>query len=648
MRDIRHHRAQMPGKNGILRLEEVMPNPLGNIQRLFLLQGNPVEAPISCIEQADLIPQVSGCGRLQIFHFNDLHNHLTELSGPTMGTQRFSQMVKRVGNAKLEMGNQDAILFLSVGDDHTGSMLDELIGWSDERFVLDASYRAYSDGGVDATVLGNHEFDRGSQLLAKGIRQDAQLAILSANVHSSQHLKAGEDYCPGAIAVVGNLRVGLIGLTTHVETRVGQASDPTLAVASPLVIINNILPAFAPLVDVVLILSHCGFGDGAHKSGKAAAIRDIGEADFSIAKAASIITRKPLLILGGHTHTILNEHGLEEANISSGIPIFQAGCNGRYLGEIDINIDPSHDQGIQFANVGLHPIKPYEKNCDNNHEQSALSEQCYDYDLEFEEQTIAPILDKVQIALNTPIATINTDCLSFKSAVLTRYAQECALANFVCDTIYTRMRNLGYEADFAVMNGATIQSGIERGELNAGEWFEVLPYADEIFLVRLSGQQLGQLLQSNAKRVLRPDEFAHTDHTGFLARGFFHTSSQIHYSLDLGADAADAQAIDIEYCGRPLISMQNRKFTVVMSTYLALGGFGERWNGLPICGGVPGNLAGYDLRDLSAENTGLVYRDEVAAQIREIDTICDANTGERDGRLKIIDRKQGANNHDSQ
>lgn len=632
--------AAGPIATGVLRLHEAQPNPMGNIDRLFRLRGNGIDATITRIEQADLIPDLSGYGRLRVFHFNDLHNHLTELSGPAKGTRRFSQMVKTVRWARAEARETDALLFLSIGDDHTGSMLDELVGWNEDQFVLDPSYRAYSDAGIDATVLGNHEFDRGSALLARGIRQDARFPVLSANVHSSRHLICGSDYSAGAIATVGNLRIGLLGLTTHVETRVGQASDPTLAVASPVTVIEHILPALAPLVDVILILSHCGYGDGAHKSGKAAAIRDIGEADFSLARMASKLTRKPLLVLGAHTHTKLNEFELDSANIIDGIPIFQTECNGRYLGEIDLLVDPAASGGYTIRKACLHPVKPHQDSPEAVTLEPAEYEQPTDFDREFENQTIAPILAKISHALNNSIASVCTDRLSFQSGVLSRYTGASDLVNFICDSIFTRMAGLGYDVDFALMNGATIQAGVEPGVLTAGNWFDVMPYADEIFIVQLTGTQLSEMLQSNAKRVLRPDEISQTDYTGFLARGFFHTSTQIRYRIELGRSAAEARAVDAEFCGRSLNGLRKRKFNIVMSTYLALGGFGERWNGQPICGGVPGDLAGFDLRAMPSQNTGLVYRDEVAEQLRAIQPIHDGNAVNGDGRLKIAGKAE--------
>ena len=621
---------------GSLQVVQAMANPAGGIEQLFLFKGDAVGAPVTRIfaNTSQDVPPESGPNnirKLRVFHFNDLHNHLTDLSGEAKGTHRFSQMVKRVGEARCNQSNDEAILFLSIGDDHTGTGFDELLGWTEQQFVADASYRAYSAAGVDCSVIGNHEFDRGSVLLAKGIRQDAEFPILSANVHSSDHLKAGADYYPAAIAVIKGLRIGMIGLTTKVETKIGLPGDLSLAVASPVDIVGNIFPAIEPLVDVMLILSHCGYGDGEHKSGKAAAARDIGEADFAIAQAVSDLTDKPLFILGSHTHTVINQHGLEDSNIFDGVPVLQAGGKGQFLGELEMNFFA--DKACEIGNACLHAIKP---NIDGNVE----CEQPGDYDADFEANHIEPLIARIAYNLSRNIAHVNTKELSFDTAVLDRYAGESALLNFMCDAIHSRMNEAQYKVDFCLLNGATALAGIETGELSLGGWFDVMPYADQVFIVTMKGVALEAILQNNAKRILRPEEIGNTDYKGFLPRGFTHTSKHIRYGIELGHSAGEARAFAIEINGIPIASLAEHEYKVAMPTYLALGAFGERWNGESISGGVPGDLAGFDMRVFPAKNTGQIYRNQISAFIQAADDL--DNKTYIDGRLKIVSSKEEA------
>lgn len=609
---------QRLAEKGRLRVSEAAPNPNGGVDRLFLLDGDGISAPIDLVERVDMLPSAAGSGRLRVFHFNDLHNNLTDLAGSEAGTRRFSQMVQRVRRARAKTPD-DAILFLSIGDDHTGSVFDELIGWNPAQFRIDASYRAFSAAGVDLSVLGNHEFDRGAELLSMGIRQDAGFPVLCANAHGSEFVVNGLDYHAAAIAQIKRLRVGMIGLLTHIETRVGQPDDPNFAVASPIDAVQNILPALEPLVDVVLILSHCGYGDGSHKSGKAAAVRDIGQADFSIARAAARLSKKPLLILGGHTHTRLNETGFDEANRFDGVPIFQTEANGRFLGEIDLDIRAG---SYEMNRVLLHPIRSREQ------------EQPDDVDEDFERNHISPMITQVQDILSREITEINTQALNFSNTILARYAGESALLNFMCDAVFSQLENAGYGPDLVMMNGATVQSGIEQGRLSMGDWFRVVPYADQVFMVDVTGAELAAILDNNAARVLRPEEIAVTDFGGFLPRGFAHFSAQLRYQLHLNGGAGEARAKAALYKGQPLPELAKKQFRVAMPTYLALGAFGENWNGRMISGSIRGAVAGFDLRKLPMKNTSFVYRDVIAAYLREVGPIEDSPF--IDGRLEVI------------
>ena len=168
-------RAAAEAGPGQLVMTAAAPNPAGSFEKLYLLKGDPLAGPITEILAADGAaapkrPLEPGTRRvLRLMHFNDMHNHMTDLHGKRGDTHRMAQMVKRVKEAKSTAAENEIVLFLSGGDDHTGSVFDELMGWSPEDFVADAGYRAASAAGVDIAVLGNHEFDRGAALLKLGI-----------------------------------------------------------------------------------------------------------------------------------------------------------------------------------------------------------------------------------------------------------------------------------------------------------------------------------------------------------------------------------------------------------------------------------------------------------------------------------------------
>ncbi|MDK3016605.1 bifunctional metallophosphatase/5'-nucleotidase [Pseudodonghicola flavimaris] len=636
-------RARANPGPGQLAMVSVAPNPRGSIEKLYLLKGDPLAGPITTIlaedgaaEPARALPD--GTRRvLRLMHYNDMHNHMTDLHPKRGDTHRLAQMVQQVNAAKAAAADDEIVLFLSGGDDHTGSVFDELLGWSPEEFVADAGYRAASAAGVDLAVLGNHEFDRGAAQLKIGLDRDAAFPVLSANVHSSAHIARDVDYTPAAVAEVKGLRIGFIGLTTAIDTRTGMESDPTLAVASPVESAANLYKAVEAVSDVVVILSHCGYGRGMHKSGKAAAARLIGEGDFDIADAIGPMSEKPVVLIGGHSHTALNAEGIDADNMVAGLLLTQAKANGQFLGEIAMSVAKGQGRDQWFSSVALHPVKRRDDRLKPGDDGYDRAEHDGDYDAGFEAQVMAPMIAALDGKLSEVIAEVADDTLvSTPRTVADRYVGEVAIGNLMNDTLVKRSASFpGGPVDFSLFNATGLARGIDKGPLTFREWFDVMPYADVIDVATLTGAQIRDMLTSNARRILRPEEVAGTDLTGFVSRGFLHFSSGIRYRIALGASAADARAVDITLNGTPVEELLDQSFTMAFNSYISLGAFGETWNGKPIGGGVAGEIPSFDVRGLPWNHTGLVYRNELIAALREIGTISETTGVVLDGRLAL-------------
>lgn len=145
---VRRANAQ-PGP-GELQMVAATPNPAGSAERVFLLKGDPLAGPVTTIVAEDGAPVPErrlGEGErhvLRLMHFNDMHNHMTDMHPKRGDTHRMAQMVKRVKEARAAAAKNETVLLVSGGDDHTGSIFDELLGWSEEEYVVDAGYRAAS------------------------------------------------------------------------------------------------------------------------------------------------------------------------------------------------------------------------------------------------------------------------------------------------------------------------------------------------------------------------------------------------------------------------------------------------------------------------------------------------------------------------
>lgn len=590
-------------------LRRIAHNENGSFDAAWALTCAPSCAPVDAIDTAPLPPRAGDAPQaLRLFHFNDLHNHLAGYDADGALQPRFSVMSRIVRAAR--SGPVPAV-FVSVGDDHTGGILDEIASDRSGAFLLDPAYRVYSAAGVDVAAIGNHEFDRGTACLARAIRQDAAFPILSANVHSSEHLVPGADYHPALIALIGGLRVGFVGLTTRIETRAPQNGDRTIRVGNPVTALERLLPPLSAVCDTVVILSHCGYGDSGTASGKAAVARDLGEADFAIAACADDHSAAPVLVLGAHTHTRLNEHGFDPANRIGSVPIMQAEANGRFLGEVALEGSPP-----AFAQARLHPI-----DAGDAHDTALFEAQ------------IRPLFDKVDAALSETIAENRIAGLDWAVTQRTRYCGECGVANLFTDAVVSRVAALSASApDLAMLTGGSLLSGLPTGPVSYRHFFEVMPYPDEIYVLDVAPAELAAILASNARRILRADEDLATDR--FVGRGFLHFSSALRYGIDPGADPGAARAQDVQLNGQPLCA-RRAPIRIATVSYLALGGFGERWAGQEVGGGVPPGLAGFDMRAVPQTPTGLFFRKEVEAHLRALGRI---DTDPHDARLVVADQ----------
>jgi len=320
---------------GSLKLIKGIPNPTGarDVQ-LFLFSGDPTRAPIRKIipdNDVTLPPPRKDLSshpfRLKVLHINDLHGHISRFT--TCGAWPvFSKIAHRLREVRKIRSDSrySAVLAMSAGDDLVGAAFDELLGDGPDNYIVHAGYRLYSAAGIDVGTLGNHDLDMGTQLLAHAIRQEAHFPLLSANLVGSHRLA---NLCkPAALLVVKGVRVGIIGLITPAGIK--SQLDTGLHIINPIQVVRNMLPALRPLCDVIIILSHLGYS----LESSIAAVSEAGDVEL----ARSLPPGSAHLIIGGHTHNVLNEQGLSAYNIVNGIPIVQAGTLGRFLGEVDITV----------------------------------------------------------------------------------------------------------------------------------------------------------------------------------------------------------------------------------------------------------------------------------------------------------------------
>jgi 2',3'-cyclic-nucleotide 2'-phosphodiesterase (5'-nucleotidase family) len=350
-----------------------------------------------------------------------------------------------------------------------------------------------------------------------------------------------------------------------------------------------------PLCDVLIILSHLGYS----LETNTAAASQVGDVEL----ARSLPPGSVHLIVGGHTHTVLNEQGLNAQNIVNGIPIVQAGTLGRFLGEVDITVQPN----AAVTNARLTPTADLP------------------IDEEFEQQEVEPLLKLACPLFARKLGQVIDQPDLSTDAVRNAFATgESALANFITDAMVARCRTHGYDVDLAFLDAANVRCGLPIGELTFGDWFNLMPFADTIRLCWVTGHQLKALLVDNAHRADRPGE-PHTE------RGFLHFSRQIRYRIELGQSQGETQATHIMVNDIPIDEQLGRPFLITCSSFVRQAALA--WEKYVA---QSANLPLVDIRLWPRLETNLFLRDELIAYIRENDGVTESGGAKRDGRVQIL------------
>ncbi len=237
---------------------------------------------------------------LTLLHTNDPHGRV-HLPGKAQGLSKVATLVRQV---RKEMPH---VLLLDAGDIIHGTPVEKAFGGEPVIAAMSAM-------GYDAAAAGNHEFDMG-QRVARKAWERATFPFLSANVLDTQTGKPWANLKPYIVREVDGVRVAIFGLTTPGTVQIQwPRTIAGITFADFIPIATELVPHLRTQerADVVIALTHLG-------------VRD----DKKLAAAVPGID----VILGGHSHTRLNEQVWE-----SGTLITQTGAHAVTLGRVDLLI----------------------------------------------------------------------------------------------------------------------------------------------------------------------------------------------------------------------------------------------------------------------------------------------------------------------
>ncbi len=251
---------------------------------------------------------------ITILHTNDVHSHIEPMPlnhGRFPGMGGFARRGALINKIRSE--NQH-VLLLDSGDIFQGTPYFNFFEGKLELQLM-------SKMGYDAATLGNHEFDNGIENLNKQL-QFADFPFINSNYNFGSTILASK-ILPWKIFRKGRVRVGIIGLGIDPGGLIAKSNFEGITYNHPASVGDSTAKMLKEKYkcNIVIALSHLGFKMDFDRID-----------DLKVASSTHYID----IILGGHTHTFMNEP--VKVNNASGNPVIinQTGQNGVRLGRIDL------------------------------------------------------------------------------------------------------------------------------------------------------------------------------------------------------------------------------------------------------------------------------------------------------------------------
>lgn len=487
-------------------------------------------------EQYDLRGDV----RLTLLHTADWHSRLfpyfqqvnqTDLNlgldpakAPFGGAARMNYLIQR------ERRHADRVLHLDSGDCFQGAPIFNF-------FNGEAEVRALAHTGVDAVVIGNHEFDRGALNFARQFTRWGTFETLAANYQFDDPTTPGSSELgrlahPYAFFNLRGLKVGVIGMG-NLSSITSVFDQPNRLGITPL---NTIETAqhYVDLVreqgaDVIVMVSHIGLEDDIHTLEFTTGVDIVlgGHLHIVLNPTQEVTDCRPFDAQGNHFVPALSDVNERPANAaacganeccaaSGACPpagtrnywtlargyraracrprraiLQHSGAFMKYLGRLDsvLSNDPER----------IYPGHPQDYDRRDRWEVVSHRFTLFPVDSTVpEEPTMKNLLEPYARALDS-LANLD-NIVGYAPADITRTPDnggDSALGNLVATSMWLR---LGVQSDFSLTNTLGIRDNIPTGPVTLDQLFNVFPFDNSITTMNLSGREVQEVFDFVARR----------------------------------------------------------------------------------------------------------------------------------------------------
>mgnify|MGYP001414111792 CR=1 FL=1 len=468
---------------------------------------------------------VAKAGELKIVHINDHHSHLKPDGRMSLNLGGKSTRVKSGGMpsvvAKIKglQNKSPNLLKLHAGDAVSGSLFFTL-------FKGEADAALMNEICFDAFALGNHEFNEGDAGLAKFLdflkTDKCNTPVLAANIKPEVGVSAltpnsETDYFqPYTVMQIDGMKIGIVGIDIVRKTKLSSSPDETTIFLDEAETAQRMVDELKQTgINHIILLTHYGYQNEMELASK------IDGVD---------------VIIGGDSHTLLGDFDALGLNSSGPYPTVVRGVGGntvcvatawqysQIVGELDISFN---DKGEVQSCRGVPHLMLADsfkrKNADGERvEVGGAAREAIYAQIKADPKLSIVKEDADAAAL---LASFNVQVEEMRSVKIGDVTENLCLSRIpgdkrskICspeDTarngsdismlVAHAFREMAKASDIAIQNGGGVRTDIAKGTLTMGDAYKLLPFANTLVEMDMTGAEIKTVLEEAVDYALQPD-----------------------------------------------------------------------------------------------------------------------------------------------
>ncbi|MBO4349646.1 MAG: bifunctional metallophosphatase/5'-nucleotidase [Proteobacteria bacterium] len=428
--------------------------------------------------------------RLTVIHTGDIHSRLLpydmdlmatdERIGMTQANEPFGGIARAATVIRKIRSQAQHSVHVDSGDVFQGAPIFNEYNGEVEIYALNYL-------GMDAFIIGNHEFDHGVANLYDKLSK-AQFTILAANyqwkpTQGNEYLPLKDVARPYTILNANGVKVAVIGMANYSSMSSSTYGDNSLGITvlENVQLVQSYIDLLRNDANILTMVTHLG----------------LGEDEDIIRKTVGLD-----VVFGGHLHVVLNPpkiipdayidiNGNEAPKM---VPLVHSGAFMKYVGHFEGVFYPDYTVRTDLYPNGVekrpwdltlvsHKYKPIpiESNIADDAELALL---------------LAPYERELARRLNL------RHIVGYAPQTLKRFGsggKDSPLGNFLADMMIMRQR---VESDFGATNSLGIRTDVNQGPVTNDQLYNVFPFPNSLASMFLSGTEVWSLLDFNTYRSM--------------------------------------------------------------------------------------------------------------------------------------------------